>query len=43
MLIDKNGGAKSIGGKSGNSINGISPKNPRRQIYLDASEEEFGK
>jgi hypothetical protein len=30
-------------GNSGNSINGISQKNPNRQRYLDAAEDEFGK
>lgn len=30
-------------GKSGNAINGISPKNPKRNHYLSESEKEFGK
>ena len=42
MLIESNGGAKSQGGTSGNAINGISPKNPKRDQYLEAAENEFG-
>jgi hypothetical protein len=41
QLIERNGGAQSMGGTSGNAINGISPKNPRREQYLQAADEEF--
>ena len=40
--IDQHGGAKSQGGTSGNKINGISPKNPKKQHYLDEAKKEFG-
>ena len=40
-MIDKNGGAKSIGGTSGNAINGVSPKNPKAQQYENARKKEF--
>lgn len=43
QLIDFNGGAKSQNGTSGNTINGISPSNPRKNEYINAAEEEFGK
>jgi len=43
QLIEKFGGAKSGGGTSGNAINGISPRNPKRQQYLDESTRECGK
>jgi RHS repeat-associated protein len=36
ILIDKNGGAQSGGGTSGNAINGISSNNPRRPQYITA-------
>jgi RHS repeat-associated protein len=42
QLIEANGGAKSQGGTSGNSINGISDSNPNREQYMSAAEEEFG-
>ena len=42
MLIDANGGAKSIGGTSGNAINGIGPNNKKKGIYINASIELFG-
>lgn len=42
-LIEKHGGAQSQGGISGNSINGISENNKKRQKYLDAADKEFGK
>ncbi|MGL5694612.1 MAG: polymorphic toxin-type HINT domain-containing protein, partial [Peptostreptococcaceae bacterium] len=42
QLIDRYGGAKSMGGTSGNAVNGISKKNKKKQIYLDASRKEFG-
>jgi len=35
--IERNGGAQSTGGTSGNKINGISSKNPRAQTYLEAA------
>ncbi|MEE4244917.1 MAG: RHS repeat-associated core domain-containing protein [Kangiellaceae bacterium] len=41
QLIDANGGAKSQGGTSGNAINGISDKNPKKQDYIDAADKEF--
>lgn len=42
LMIDANGGAQSFGGMSGNAINGISPRNPRRPIYMGAALDEFG-
>ncbi len=42
QLIEANGGAKSSGGTSGNAINGISPKNPKRETYMNAARNEFG-
>jgi hypothetical protein len=42
QLVDAHGGAKSMGGTSGNAINGISPRSPRRTRYLDAANNEFG-
>lgn len=41
-LIDRFGGARSMGGTSGNAINGISPSNPNRQKYEDARKKLFG-
>ena len=41
QLIELNDGGKSIGGTSGNTINGISITNPRRLEYLGAAK-EFG-
>lgn len=41
QLIDKHGGAKSTGGKSGNAINGIGAKNKNADIYLEAAKKEF--
>jgi hypothetical protein len=41
-LIEYYGGAKSSGGTSGNAINGISPRNPKRQIYMEEARKEFG-
>lgn len=43
MMIEKNGGAKSMGGTSGNAINGISPKNPNRENYMQKASNSFGK
>ena len=42
FLIELNGGAKSVKGKSGNAINGVSPKNPKRHQYEEARLKEFG-
>ena len=42
MLIEYHGGAQSMGGTSGNPINGISPSNPRKETYMDAARGEFG-
>ncbi|MBV7531175.1 DUF6443 domain-containing protein [Chitinophaga sp. sic0106] len=41
--IEARGGAQSEGGTSGNAINGISPKNPNKDKYIDAANKEFGK
>ena len=41
QLIEAKGGAKSQGGTSGNSINGIGPNNKKKSVYLKAAEEEF--
>lgn len=43
ILIDSFGGAKSMGGTSGNAINGIAMNNPKRLFYLTESMKEFGK
>lgn len=43
MLIDANGGAQSMGGTSGNAINGIGAYNPNKLRYMNAAEKEFGK
>lgn len=42
QLIEYYGGAKSTGGSSGNTINGISITNPKRDTYIKAATEEFG-
>jgi hypothetical protein len=42
QVIHASGGARSAGGTSGNAINGISPNNPNRDMYLDAAKKEFG-
>lgn len=42
MLIDYHGGAQSMGGKSGNAINGIGPNNQKKDIYINAAKGEFG-
>jgi hypothetical protein len=42
QLIGRHGGAKSMGGTSGNAINGISPKNKKIDIYEKTNIEEFG-
>ena len=42
-MIEHFGGAKSVGGTSGNAINGIGFGNKRRKKYLSESIKEFGK
>lgn len=42
-FIEMNVGAKSIGGASGNAINGISPNNPKGSFYLEEAYKEFMK
>lgn len=42
LLIEKNGGAKSTGGTSGNAINGIGKNNKKKSIYINSAIEEFG-
>ena len=42
-MIEKHGGAKSQGGTSGNTINGVSDKNPQKKQYEEARIREFGK
>jgi hypothetical protein len=42
QMIDKNGGSKSQGGTSGNTINGVSPTNPKKDHYLDEALKQFG-
>lgn len=42
MLIEYNGGAKSQGGTSGNSINSISDRNPKKRKYLLTALKIFG-
>jgi RHS repeat-associated protein len=42
QLIDHYGGAQSVGGTSGNRINGISDYNPMRGTYMNSSTAEFG-
>ncbi len=42
MLIDKYGHAKSVGGTSGNAINGIGKDNKKKSIYLEAAKKIFG-
>ncbi|MBZ9731319.1 RHS repeat-associated core domain-containing protein [Salegentibacter sp. JZCK2] len=39
--IQNNGGAQSKGGTSGNRIEGVSDKNPKKQQYIDAAKKEF--
>ncbi|MGF6767616.1 RHS repeat-associated protein [Paraburkholderia sp. GAS199] len=41
--IDEFGGARSMGGRSGNAINGISPTNPKMGQYMGAAANEFGR
>ena len=42
QLIEANGGAKSMGGTSGNAINGISPLNKKIDLYLGEAKRLFG-
>ena len=42
MMIERSGGAKSAGGTSGNAINGIAPKNPNRERYINEAKKTFG-
>ena len=42
MLIDYYGGAKSMGGTSGNAINGIGAYNKNKDIYINAAKGVFG-
>lgn len=42
MLIDHYGHAKSEGGSSGNQINGISPRNKKKDLYISAAIKLFG-
>jgi hypothetical protein len=43
QLIDKNGGAQSHGGTSGNRINGIGQKNPDHEHHMTEAEKAFAK
>jgi hypothetical protein len=43
QLIGANGGTQSVGGPSGDAINGRGPNNPRKQVCFDAANKEFGK
>ena len=38
---DIDGGAKSSGGTSGNSINGVSPQNPNAEKYIQAAKKNL--
>lgn len=42
MLIEHYGYAKSEGGSSGNQINGISPRNKKKNLYISAAIKLFG-
>ncbi|MEO7325355.1 MAG: RHS repeat-associated core domain-containing protein, partial [Dokdonella sp.] len=42
QLIEQNGGAQSVGGTSGNKINGVSPANQNAEVYQLACDDEFG-
>jgi RHS repeat-associated protein len=39
QLIEKNGGAQSQGGTSGNAINGVAPSNPNAETYQKAADQ----
>lgn len=41
MLIEYHGRSQSMGGTSGNAINGISPSNPKKETHMDAARGEF--
>ncbi|MHB8254361.1 MAG: RHS repeat-associated core domain-containing protein [Acidiferrobacter sp.] len=43
QLIESNGGAKSMGGTSGNAINSISPTNPNKEFYMTQAKKELGR
>ena len=43
QLIDSSGGARSKGGTSGNTINGVSPSNPNKGHYQNEAKKEFDK
>jgi RHS repeat-associated protein len=42
QLIDAHGGAQSQGGTSGNRLQGISDRNPNKDLYLKEAAKEFG-
>ena len=42
MLIDSYGGAQSVGGTSGNAINGIGANNKKKNTYINAAKGVFG-
>jgi RHS repeat-associated protein len=42
QMIERNGGAQSQGGTSGNAINGVSNSNPNAAGYKAAADKEFG-
>lgn len=42
QVIEASGGGKSTGGTSGNSINGVSSKNLKRNHYKKQAKKEFG-
>jgi hypothetical protein len=41
QMIEANGGAQSQGGTSGNAINGVADRNPNREQYMKACDDEF--
>ena len=43
MLIESNGGAQSVGGRSGNAINGIGACNINGLKYRNSAQKEFGR
>lgn len=42
QLIEENGGATVGGGTSGNTLNGVSPKNPKKKTYDEARKKILG-
>ncbi len=42
LNIVRHGGAQSQGGTSGNAINAISEKNPKKSDYIEAALKQFG-